>query len=337
VCIAAVGRSRQELYNLDLDFYQEVSTLVEQPHLNPRSATSTAEQPPCIWLNGALVSPDRATISIFDHGLLYGDGVFEGIRVYNGRIFKLQTHLRRLFNSAKALRLEMPYTLEELATACRATVEANEQQNAYIRLCVTRGVGTLGLHPFKCRSPQVFVIADRISLYPDELYEQGMSVITASTVRNHPAALSPRIKSMNYLNNILAKMEAIDAGCLEAVMLNAQGLVSECTGDNICIVRELAGQTTLLTPPLHAGVLEGVTLDTVLQLAERMGLSTQRMDMTRYDLYAADEVFLTGTAAEIMPVTQIDNRTVGDSTPGAITQKLNQAFRELVASNAPED
>jgi len=311
---------------------------VDQSKPNPTSsAAPAATQPQWIWVNGELFPPDRARVSVFDHGLLYGDGVFEGIRAYRGRIFKLRTHLERLFHSAKALRLEMPYSLDQLDAACRETLKANERDNAYIRLCVTRGVGTLGLHPFKCREPQVFIIADSMSLYPDELYERGMSVVTASTLRNHSAALSPRIKSMNYLNNIMAKIEAIDAGSLEAVMLNAQGFVAECTGDNICIVRQMADETTLLTPPLHAGVLEGVTLDTVLQLARQLDLPTKRMDLTKYDLYAADEMFLTGTAAEIMPVTKIDNRTIGHGKPGPVTERLEHAFHQLVNNHAPED
>jgi len=215
--------------------------------------------PDHIWVNGELVPPEQATVSVYDHGLLYGDGVFEGIRVYSGRIFKLRTHLRRLFDSAKAIRLDVPYTADELAEAARRTVDANHLSEGYIRLCVTRGVGSLGLHPFTCERPTVFLIADAISLYPDELYEKGLSVITASVIRSHPSSLSPRIKSMNYLNNILAKIEAIDAGMLEAVMLNHQGFVSECTGDNVFIVRRTpqhGDSPVIVTPPLHAGVLE---------------------------------------------------------------------------------
>ena len=308
---------------------------IEQPRVN-QSATES-ETPQRVWLNGELVEAGQAGISLFDHGLLYGDGVFEGIRAYNGSIFKLHTHLRRLFNSAKAIRLEMPYSLETLAEACRTTLQANGAGDAYIRLCVTRGPGTLGLHPFKCERPSVFIIVGSISLYPDELYSHGMAVVTASTVRNHPAAISPRIKSMNYLNNILAKIEAIDAGVLEAVMLNPEGYVAECTGDNICIIRQLAGRPTLLTPPLHAGCLEGVTLDTVMRLAEKAGLDVHRTALTKYDLYSADEMFLTGTAAEIMPVTKIDHRSIGDGEPGAWTRSLIDQFRRFVKEQCPED
>ncbi len=286
-----------------------------------------------IWLNGNLVPPDQATVSVFDHGLLYGDGVFEGIRVYNHRIFKLATHLKRLDESARSIRLTLPIAIEDLAAATHATVKANDIQNGYIRLCVTRGAGTLGLNPFVCPSPNIFIIADTITLYPAELYENGLAVITSSVVRNHPAALSPRVKSLNYLNNILAKIEAIDAGVLEAVMLNPQGYIAECTGDNIFIVKD----GILYTPPLHAGVLEGITMNTVLDLAARQGLEIRKPDLTKHDLYIADEMFLTGTAAEVIPVTKVDNRTIGAGEPGPITRSLIKAFKHLVAHHAPED
>lgn len=294
-----------------------------------------------IWLNGKLVPPAEATVSVYDHGLLYGDGVFEGIRVYNGRILKLMTHLRRLYDSARAIRLDIPYDIDTLAQAVRDTVAANGEavhRSGYIRLCVTRGVGTLGLNPFTCKQPNVFIIVDKITLYPAELYESGLGLITAATMRNHPAALSPRIKSMNYLNNIMAKIEAIDAGLLEAVMLNHQGYVAECTGDNLFVVRhDLAGgKPRIMTPPLHAGILEGVTMTLVIELARKAGWNVERIDLTRYDLYTADEIFLTGTAAEVIPATKVDGRTIGTGEPGPVTKQLIQAFRELVA-NAPED
>jgi branched-chain amino acid aminotransferase len=290
-----------------------------------------------VWLNGSLVPQSEAKISVFDHGLLYGDGVFEGIRVYNGRIFKLHTHMQRLFGSANAIRLAMPYSFDDLMAATRATVKANGIKNGYIRLCVTRGVGSLGLHPFTCDKAGVFIIADTITLYPQEMYDNGMAVITASTIRNHPAALSPRIKSMNYLNNILAKIEAIDAGVLEAVMLNHLGFVAECTGDNIFIVRTVNGKKVLVTPPLHAGVLEGVTMTAVIELAKKAGIEVQRYDLTKYDLYTADEMFLTGTAAEVIPVTSFDKRPIGDHKVGPVTQQLRKLFHEMVATNCPED
>ncbi len=294
-----------------------------------------------IWFNGRLVEPQEAVVSVFDHGLLYGDGVFEGIRCYNGRVFKLATHLRRLDESARSIRLKIPYAIDALAQAVRQTVEANEKRNGYIRLCVTRGVGTLGLNPLTCKDASVFVIVDDIGLYAEEMYREGMPIITASTIRNHPAALSPRIKSMNYLNNILAKMEALDAGVMEAVMLNHQGNVAECTGDNIFIVRRRGGLETpkpvLITPPLHAGALEGVTMNVVIDLAVAAGLDVDRVDLTRHDLYTADEMFLTGTAAEVIPVTRVDGRVIGSGQPGAWTRKLMKAFHDLVSQDAPED
>jgi branched-chain amino acid aminotransferase len=290
-----------------------------------------------IWLNGELLPPEKAKVSVFDHGLLYGDGVFEGIRLYNGRIFKLTTHLQRLYDSAGAIRLEIPYEPSTLAEGCRQTVKANGLTNGYIRLVVTRGSGTLGLNPFKCAEPAVFIIADSITLYPAELYETGLDIVCSSVLRNHPAALSPRIKSLNYLNNILAKIEAIDAGVLEAVMLNHAGYVAECTGDNLFIVRRFGGQPTLVTPPLHAGILEGVTMNVVLELAASQGVPVERMDLTKHDLYTAEEMFLTGTAAELIPVRSVDKRIIGEGKIGPITRQLLDAFQHLVAKQAPED
>ncbi|MEM6334744.1 MAG: branched-chain-amino-acid transaminase [Planctomycetota bacterium] len=290
-----------------------------------------------VWLDGRLLPEAQATVSVFDHGVLYGDGVFEGIRIYNGRIFKLDTHIERLEASARSIRMELPYTRQEIADATRATVQANGLTNGYIRLCVTRGEGPLGLNPFLCRKPRTFIIAASIKLYPEEMYRDGMSVVTAATLRNHPAALSPRIKSLNYLNNILAKIEAIDAGVSEAVMLNPQGYVAECTGDNIFIVRHRPGRNVLITPPLHAGILEGLTRNVVMELAEDAGLDVRETDLTRHDLFVADEMFLTGTAAEVIAVTCVDGRTIGTGKPGPVTQDLIARFRKLVAENAPED
>jgi branched-chain amino acid aminotransferase len=307
----------------------------QQPRRNAsEQQTDVSKQ---IWLNGELLPADQAKVSVYDHGLLYGDGVFEGIRVYNGRVFKLDTHLHRLYDSARAIRLNIPYDPRQLADAVRQTVKANQRADCYIRLCVSRGAGTLGVNPFVCARPNVFIIVDSIALYPKELYDKGLPVITSSIIRNHPSALNPRIKSLNYLNNILAKIEAIDAGVLEAVMLNHNGYVAECTGDNIFIVRQRAGLPALLTPPLHAGVLEGVTRNVVIDLARRAGMDVAETDLTRHDLYTADEMFLTGTAAEVVPVTAMDKRTIGDGQPGPVTKKLNQAFRDLVRENAPED
>ena len=307
---------------------------------DPQIITQPNPDPPedrRVWLNGKLVPAAKAAVSVFDHGLLYGDGVFEGIRAYNGRILKLQSHLRRLYDSAKAIRLQIPLTPDQLETATRETLAANGCPDAYIRLCVTRGSGTLGINPFLCPEPTVFIIADRIQLYPPDLYEHGLEVITSSVIRNHPASLSPRIKSLNYLNNILAKIQAIDAGVLEAVMLNHQGHVAECTGDNIFIVRCFEAEPTLITPPLHAGLLEGVTMRLVESLATEAKIPLKKMDLTRHDLYTADEMLLTGTAAEVIAVTQVDGRVIGTGVPGPITRHLTEAFQKLVQCHAPED
>ncbi|MCC6681158.1 MAG: branched-chain-amino-acid transaminase [Phycisphaeraceae bacterium] len=290
-----------------------------------------------IWLNGKLVPAEQAVVSVYDHGLLYGDGVFEGIRAYRGRIFKAASHLRRLADGARAIRLNMPYSSEQLLQAMRDTLAANQRSDSYIRLCVTRGCGTLGLNPFNCKDSSVFIITDDIALYPRKFYEEGMAIITSSVMRNHSAALSPRIKSLNYLNNIMAKIEAIDAGVMEAVMLNPQGYVTECTGDNLFIVRNVEGKAVLLTPPLQAGILEGITRNAVIELARAAGLDVRCPDLTRYDLYTAEEMFLTGTAAEVIPVTHIDGRTIGDGKPGPVTRRLHTAFHQLVAKDAPED
>ena len=275
-----------------------------------------------VWLNGELVKREDAKISVFDHGLLYGDGVFEGIRSYNGRVFRLKEHIRRLFDSANGIRLAIPLAADELAKAVADTLQANGLKDAYIRVVVTRGTGTLGLDPNRCQSPVVFIITDKIVLYPPELYENGLEIITAATMRNHPNAVNPRLKSLNYLNNILAKIEAIDAGTLEAVMLNHQGFVAECTGDNLFIVRD----GVLFTPPIAAGILEGITRDEIIAVAGDFGIKVREENLTRHDLYVADECFLTGTAAEVVPVVRIDKRTIGDGHPGPVTKRLLEAF-----------
>jgi branched-chain amino acid aminotransferase len=281
-----------------------------------------------IFLDGTYVPETEAKVSVFDHGLLYGDGVFEGIRVYGGKIFRLDEHLNRLFASAKAIMLQIPMTKEQLVEACCETCRQNALRDGYIRLVVTRGVGYLGLNPFKCKSPTVFIIASTIELYPEEVYRTGLRLITAATVRTSPAAVSPSIKSLNYLNNILAKIEAVQAGTVEAIMLNADGHVAECTGDNIFIVRN----RQLETPPISAGALVGITRAVVLGLAAKLKLSAREMNLTRYDLMTADECFLTGTAAEIVPVASIDGRLVGTGKPGPITLKLTDEFRNLTRS-----
>lgn len=281
-----------------------------------------------IYLDGRFVEEHEAKVSVFDHGLLYGDGVFEGIRLYGGKIFRLQQHLDRLFASARAIMLQIPMSKEQLTEACCETCRQNNLQDGYIRLVVTRGVGYLGLNPFKCKNPTVFIIAATIELYPQEVYRNGLSVITAHTVRNSPAAVDPAIKSLNYLNNILAKIEAVRAGAGEALMLNAHGFVAECTGDNIFIVR--GGK--LETPPVSAGALNGITRAVVLELAAKRGWAASEVNLTRQDLLGAEECFLTGTAAEIVPVAMIDGSKIGDGRPGPLTLKLMEDFRKLTCS-----
>ena len=278
-----------------------------------------------IYISGQLYNKEDAKISVYDHGLLYGDGVFEGMRSYGGKVFRLTEHLDRLWNSAKAICLEVPMSKDAMARAIQETLRANAIEDGYIRLVVTRGAGTLGLDPNRCSNPQVIIITDYIALYPQEYYENGLEIITASTIRNHTAALSPRIKSLNYLNNILAKIEGLQAGCVETLMLNHKGDVAECTGDNIFIV--VKGD--LLTPPSDAGILEGITRHAVLELARASGLTVREISFGRYDVYVADECFLTGSAAEIVPVVKVDNRKIGTGKPGPITLDLTRQFHEL--------
>jgi branched-chain amino acid aminotransferase len=275
-----------------------------------------------IWLNDGLVDEAEARVSVFDHGLLYGDGVFEGIRVYDARVFELEAHIRRLFDSARAIRLSIPMDPARLSEAVKTTVEANHINDGYIRLVVTRGVGTLGLNPFNCRTGCVVIIADKIQLYPQELYEKGMKVISATTVRNHPLALPPQVKSLNYLNNILAKIEALDVDVPEAIMYNHEGYVAEATGDNVFIVRN----KIIYAPPVEAGSLEGITRAVVIRLARQEGLEVVEKNLTRYDLYVCDEFFLTGTAAEVIGIVEIDGRPIGDGKPGPITRLLREKF-----------
>jgi len=290
-----------------------------------------------VYLNGKFVDRDRAVISVFDHGLLYGDGVFEGIRSYNGLIFKLREHIDRLFESAHTIMLEIPMSKEALIEVVKQSLRINRLHNAYLRLVVTRGEGDLGLDPRKCVQPTVFVIADTIELYPKQLYERGLALITVATQRNVPEALNPQIKSLNYLNNILAKIEAINAGYEEAIMLSPSGYVTECTGENIFTVsaRSAAGGKgqQLLTPPPYVGVLRGITRRTVMELGHRLRLDVREELLTRHDLFNADEVFLTGTAAEIIPVVKIDGRVIGGGKPGRMTKKLQQAFRQVTKTD----
>ncbi|MCL4203230.1 MAG: branched-chain-amino-acid transaminase [Pirellulaceae bacterium] len=278
-----------------------------------------------VYISGQLYDKDDAKISVYDHGLLYGDGVFEGMRIYGGKVFRMQEHLDRLWNSAKAIWLEIPMTPGDLAKAIDETVAANGLVDGYVRLVVTRGAGTLGLDPNRTSNPRVIIIADKITLYPQEYYENGLEIITVSTMRNHPAALSPRVKSLNYLNNILAKIEGLQAGCEEALMLNHKGEVAECTGDNLFLVKR--GQ--LLTPPIDAGILEGITRAVVIELATEAGIPVREIPLTRHDVYIADECFLTGSAAEVVPVVKVDSRRIGDGRPGPVTRQLMTRFHEV--------
>jgi branched-chain amino acid aminotransferase len=278
-----------------------------------------------IFIDGKYYDQRNAKISVFDHGLLYGDGVFEGIRAYNGRVFKLKEHIDRLFCSAKSILLTIPMSHGEVMRAVVETCRRNKVRDGYIRLVVTRGAGTLGLNPNRCKRGSVIVIAGKIQLYPPELYERGMEIVTVPTTRNLHSAVNPAIKSLNYLNNILAKIEANNAGCEEAVMLNPEGFVSECTGDNIFIIKE--GQ--LCTPPLSAGALYGITRRVVMEIAEDSGYRVAEPNLTRHDLFNADECFLTGTGAEIVPIVKIDGRVIGDGRPGVITQELVGQYHAL--------
>jgi branched-chain amino acid aminotransferase len=281
-----------------------------------------------IYINGTLYNKEDAKISVYDHGLLYGDGVFEGLRTYGGKVFRLERHLDRLYESAKAIWLQIPMTKPDLTKAVNETVAVNNIQDGYIRLVVTRGAGSLGLDPNRTSDPQVIIIADSITLYPQEYYENGLEIVSASTIRNHPGALSPRVKSLNYLNNILAKIEGLQAGCVEALMLNHNGQIAECTGDNIFLV----SRGELLTPPIDAGILQGITRDAVIELARQDGLTVREIPLTKHDVYISDECFLTGSAAEVIPVVKVDSRPIGDGQPGAITRKLITRFHELTRS-----
>jgi branched-chain amino acid aminotransferase len=281
-----------------------------------------------IWLDGKLVDESEAKISVFDHGLLYGDGVFEGIRFYNGRVFRLEEHISRLFDSARAIIIKMPWTQEEVCRHTCETVAANGLTDGYIRLVVTRGAGELGLNPYLCPKPSMFIIASTIKLYPEEFYQNGLAVITCATRRPAPGALMPQVKSLNYLNNVMAKVEAIQANALEAVMLNEQGYVAECTGDNLFIIKN----GKLVTPLISDGALDGITRAVIIELAENLGVPFVERSLTRYDIYTADECFLTGTAAEVIPVVSLDRREIGDGKPGPFTRRFLEAFHELAMS-----
>jgi len=278
-----------------------------------------------VYLNGEYLPQEAAKISVFDHGFLYGDGVFEGIRAYKGKVFKLNEHIQRLFNSAKAISLKIPLSQEKLKEKILEALRRNKLQDAYIRVVVSRGEGDLGLDPAKCLSPQLVIITDEISIYPEKLYEKGLEVVTSSIRRNNPSALDPRIKSLNYLNNILAKLEATSKGAPEAIMLNEDGYVAECTGDNLFIVEK----GVLVTPPIWVGILKGITRDVVIELAKKEGIPVEEKVFTLFSVYTSDECFLTGTAAEVIPVTRVDGRVIGNGKVGPITRMLITKFRKL--------
>ncbi len=282
-----------------------------------------------IFLNGEFVDSEKASVSVFDHGLLYGDGVFEGIRSYNRRVFCFEQHMDRLYSSAEGIRLEIPLSKAAFQDRIIETLRINGLDDAYIRVVVTRGIGNLGLDPRQCKTPTIFVIADKINLYPEEMYEKGLAVVIAKTRRNHPLSLNPKIKSLNYLNNILGKIDAIDGGTLEAIMLTIDGYVIECTGDNIFIVKD----GKLVTPPCEFGSLEGITQKIVIELADKIGIKTEYKKMFPDEVLGAGECFLTGTAAEIIPVVSIDGRSIGSGRPGEITRKLLKDFQELTKSS----
>ncbi len=277
-------------------------------------------------MNGKIVAPGEATVNVYDHGLLYGDGVFEGIRIYSGKVFRLHEHIERLYESAKHILLEIPWPAQKMIEETERTTKESGLKDGYIRLVVTRGAGSLGLDPDKCSDPQVIIICDTISLYPAKLYEDGLEIITSSFIRAHPNTISPRVKSLNYLNNILAKIEATRAGCKEALMLNHVGEVAECTADNVFLVKH----GVLRTPPISAGILEGITRNTVIELAKAAGVEVQEIALTRHDVYSADEMFLTGTGAEIIPVVKVDGRMIGTGKPGPMTGQLRERFHVLV-------
>lgn len=282
-----------------------------------------------IYLDGNYVREEEAKISVFDHGVLYGDGVFEGIRVYNGRVFKCEEHINRLYNAAKAIMLEIPMRKEEMTEVLLETCRRNQIKDGYVRLVVTRGKGDLGLNPVSCKVASVFCIAGSITLYPDEMYIKGMPIITAVQRRNTATIVDPQIKSLNYLNNILAKIEANRAGVPEALMLNHDGVVAECTGDNIFIVKD----NVIYTPPIYIGILDGITRNTVIELAKELGYEVKESEFTLFNVYSADECFLTGTAAEAIPVTNVDGRIIGNGEAGPITTRLLEAFKAYANNN----
>ncbi|HEY4281964.1 MAG TPA: branched-chain-amino-acid transaminase [Chthoniobacterales bacterium] len=290
-----------------------------------KAGTGRAVKESRIYIDGKFFAEQDAKVSVFDHGLLYGDGIFEGIRFYNGRVFRLEAHLERLWDSARSICLEIPMSIPAMTEAVIETIRQNDLRDGYIRLIVTRGVGNLGLNPAQCKSPSVIIIAATIALYPPEVYARGLTVVTCATRRTSPSALNPAVKSLNYLNNVMARIEANLAGADEALMLNEAGNVSECTADNVFVIKH--GQ--IFTPPISAGALRGITRSVVFELAAEMGVRITETDITRHDVFIADECFLTGTAAELIPVIKADGRVIGNGKPGPITNRMVSRFREI--------
>ncbi len=285
-----------------------------------------------VYVNGQYFPKEEAKISVFDHGFLYGDGVFEGIRAYGGKVFRLNEHIDRLYNGARGIMIDIPLKKEEMAEVVLETLRRNELKDAYIRLVISRGTGDLGLDPRKCKTPTIICITDKIVLYPEELYNKGMEIITAATRRNRPEGVNPQMKSLNYLNNIMAKLEANLAGAPEAMLLNNEDYVAECTGDNIFIVKD----GVLITPPPYVGILVGITRNAIMELAEKIGIKVEERVFTRYEVFTADECFLSGTAAEAVPVVKVDGRQIADGKPGPITNKILKEFKELIKTEGTE-
>ena len=298
---------------------------VTEPAVESRPRRTTGVKEAKIYIDGKFYSEANAKISVFDHGLLYGDGIFEGIRFYNGRVFRLEEHLCRLWDSARSICLEIPMTMRDMTEAVLETIRQNHLRDGYIRLLVTRGIGNLGLNPTQCKSPSVIIIAATIALYHEDFYRKGLTIVTCATRRSSPAALNPAVKSLNYLNNVMARIEANLAGADEALMLNDAGNVAECTADNVFIVKR--GQ--IFTPPVSAGALRGITRSVVFEIAAELGVKVRKTDITRHDIFVADECFLTGTAAEIVPVVKADGRSIGNGKPGPITARIIARFRQV--------
>ena len=309
----------------DPKIHEPSAEAVVEPAVESRARRATGVKEAKIYIDGKFYSEANAKISVFDHGLLYGDGIFEGIRFYNGRVFRLEEHLLRLWDSARSICLEIPMTMPDMTEAVLETIRQNHLRDGYIRLLVTRGIGNLGLNPTQCKSPSVIIIAATIALYHEEFYRKGLTIVTCATRRSSPAALNPAVKSLNYLNNVMARIEANLAGADEALMLNDAGNVAECTADNVFIVKH--GQ--IFTPPVAAGALRGITRSVVFEIAAELGVKVRETDITRHDVFVADECFLTGTAAEIVPVVKADGRPIGNGKPGPITARIIARFRQV--------